>query len=86
MSNMAEDVSRSIGRLEGKMDSLIVAVGSLQGAFDTMEKGRLSVLEVKFATLHTEVTTKAKSSAALWAVAASVVSSFVAAILAKTFL
>lgn len=83
---MDTSVERSLGRVEGKLDSLIVAVGSLQGAFDALEKGRLSVLEVKFATLNTEVAATARNKAALWAVGASIISSFVAAILAKTFL
>ena len=56
---------RSIGRLEGKLDSVISLVADIKGAFEKMEKGRLSVLEISFATLKTEVEVKTRSSAVI---------------------
>ena len=59
------DVERSIGRLEGKLDTVVTIVTDLKAQFDVLEKGRLSGLEVSFATLNAEVGTRAKNTA-LW--------------------
>lgn len=69
-----------IGRLEGKLDSVVSMVGELKGSFETMEKGRLSKLEVQFATLYAELSVTARNSAAVWAVAASVIASIISAL------
>jgi hypothetical protein len=73
--------SQDIGRLEGKMDLLITMVDKLSDAFHTLESGRLSELEVKFATMATEVETKAKMSALWWALLASIVTSVTSGII-----
>lgn len=86
--NMGTDsVERSIGRLEGKLDSAILAMGGIRGEvkslrndFMHMEKGRLSKLEVGFATLETTVQIKARSSAIIWAIGASIFTSVVSGI------
>ena len=77
----------NIGRLEGKMDSVLTMISevkgdvtSLRNDFGTMEKGRLTALEVKFATLTTEITTKAKNMAIYVGIAVSIVSSVVSAV------
>lgn len=78
---MEPDMQRALGRVEGKLDSTISMLADLKAGFDQLEKGRLSRLEVQFATLSTEMASKARNWAALWAIAASIVSSVVAAIL-----
>lgn len=50
-----DDVERSIGRLEGKLDSLISTVSSLKQSFDTLEAGRLSALEKQVAQITTKI-------------------------------
>ena len=84
-----DSVERSIGRLEGKLDSVITIVGSLKEAFDSLEKGRLSKLEVAFATLETQVSLKAqdsaKSSAMIYSIVASIISSVLAAFIVWVF-
>ena len=44
-------LERSIGRLEGKLDSLIVKVDNLDKSFIKLEEGRISTLEHDFAKL-----------------------------------
>lgn len=68
-----QNQERSLGRLEGKVDSIVNMMQGMQGEvtslrndFGTMEKGRLSRLEVQFATISTEVGVKARSQA-IWA-------------------
>ena len=93
-NNMSSDsVERSIGRIEGKLDSAIVAVSqvggevkSLRDDFATMEKGRLSRLEVSFASLETTVNLKAKNTAMFWGTIMSIIASIVSAILVSFFL
>lgn len=80
------DFERSLGRVEGKLDSVISVVTDLKSSFDSLEKGRLSRLEVAFATLHTEVSVKAKNSAMWSATIISVVVSVVTAIIIKSLL
>ena len=70
------NVERSIGRLEGKIDGMVVdiqninqSMSNLKAAFDVLEQGRLSGLEVNFAALKTEVNLKASNTArntAVW--------------------
>lgn len=74
-----KNVERSIGRLEGKLDSVISLVGDLKGAFEQMEKGRLSVLEISFATLKTEIEVKARWSAMLMSMIISILVSVISA-------
>ena len=62
MENM-EQLQRSLGQLEGKMDSMISTMERMANSFDSLEKGRLSRLEVLYATLSTEVAEKAKHTA-----------------------
>ncbi len=56
---------RALGRLEGKMDSMVSSVNALASSFESLEKGRLSRLEIKVAEIVTENTAKTKSTA-LW--------------------
>ena len=51
MLNKQNGEQRSISRLEGKLDSLIIKVDDLAHAFQTLEAGRLSSLEKDFAEL-----------------------------------
>ena len=67
------NVERSIGRLEGKIDGMVMdiqnvnqSMTNLKSSFDVLEQGRLSGLEVRFATLQAEVSLKAKNTA-MWA-------------------
>lgn len=83
-----DSVGRSIGRIEGKLDAAIASIGnvasevkSLRDDFSTMEKGRLSRLEVAFATLETTASLKAKNSAVIWSALISVSTSIVSAII-----
>jgi len=50
------DVERRIGNLEGKMDLMIAGLDRLDSRFISFESGRLSTLEVKFATLTGKLT------------------------------
>ena len=74
-------IERTIGRLEGKIDSLGLTITELKNAFDSLEKGRLSTLEINFAKFYTEIHTKAKNTAmwisALVAIVVSVVSAMI---------
>ena len=74
-------LERSIGRLEGKVDLVVATITQLSSDFTTMERGRLSVLEVKVNTLQTENKDKARSTAiwvsAIVGVIVSVVSSII---------
>lgn len=58
-------IERSIGKLEGKMDMMVSSMNALSASFDSLEKGRLSRLEINFAELNTNVQDKAKNTA-LW--------------------
>lgn len=49
------NIDRSIGRLEGKMDLVLDSVTKLQGAFETLEAGRLSKVEQQVAGLIVRV-------------------------------
>lgn len=78
-------IERSFGRMEGKLDSLTTSITDLKGAivgvqndFATMEKGRLTRLEVNFATLQTETAYRAKTAAIITGIITSVLSSVVA--------
>lgn len=46
-----QNINRSIGRLEGKVDLVIGQMTKLEGAFSTLESGRLSRLETEVAGL-----------------------------------
>lgn len=63
------NLERALGRLEGKLDGMVNIVNtvsndvsSLRNDFGTMEKGRLTALEVKFASMSSESKAKAKIS------------------------
>ena len=66
-----ENFERALGRLEGKMDSMVASVNALAASFESLEKGRLSRLEIAFATLKGETTAESTSTArwtsAIWA-------------------
>lgn len=86
----AYSLERSLGRVEGKLDSVITEIGhargevkSLRDDFGSMEKGRLSTLEVRYATLETTVSLKAKNSAMVWAAVMSIAASVVAALVIR---
>jgi hypothetical protein len=50
------DINRSIGRLEGKLDSLVTSVNTLASSFKSLEEGRLSQLEREFSLLTGKIT------------------------------
>lgn len=61
----SNEFSRAIGRLEGKMDAMVASVNGLAASFDSLEKGRLSRLEISFAELNTKTKDKARTTA-MW--------------------
>ena len=81
MENNNNEFERSLGRLEGKMDSMTEVMTRLANSFDNLEKGRLSTLEINFAKFYTEINTKAKNAAfwtsAITAIFVSVVSAII---------
>lgn len=76
-----QDLERSLGRLEGKMDSMVSSMNHLASAFDNLEKGRLSTLEINFAKMQVEVFERAKSSSVWTSAIVSVIVSVVGAII-----
>ena len=79
-----ENVERSIGNLEGMMSGMLTSLSqihndlkALRDDFNTMERGRLTRLEVAFNTLQTEIEVKAKSVATYRSVLASIVAATV---------
>lgn len=70
------DFSRALGRLEGKMDSVVAAVTAISASFESLEKGRLSRLEIAFATLKgetaTESTATARWTSAIWSLGVTI--------------
>lgn len=60
-----DNLERSLGRLEGKMDSVMSTVTALAASFENLEKGRLSNLEIAFAKIQTEVSERSRSTAVL---------------------
>jgi ABC-type Fe3+ transport system permease subunit len=76
-----QDLERSLGRLEGKMDSMVASMNHLISAFDNLEKGRLSTLEINFAKMQVEVYERTKSSSLWTSAITSVIVSVIAAIL-----
>jgi hypothetical protein len=73
-------MERSLGRVEGKLDLALTAISALGASFDALEKGRLSRLEVQFATMETTLRVEAKSTATRNAVLWSLVTSSVSGI------
>lgn len=80
------NVERSIGRLEGKIDGMSVdiqninqSMTNLKAAFDTLEQGRLSGLEVNFAKLESQVRERAKITATFYASLISIIVSVISA-------
>ncbi len=86
MTNEPNGIERSIGRIEGKLDLMINTITDLKTSFDSLEKGRLTRLEVAFNTLQTEIEYKAKSVATWRALVFSIIASVISAILVATFL
>lgn len=86
--NMGTDsVERSIGVLIGKIDGVQIAVQSMGGEvkslrddFASMEKGRLSRLEVSFATLDTEVQIRSKANSMWYAAIMSCLTSIISGV------
>mgnify|MGYP001585274017 CR=1 FL=1 len=83
---MADEAStqKDIGRLEGMMAAIHSLVSetrgdvkSLRNDFMEMEKGRLSRLEVAFATVQTEVSLKARNTAVWFALVSSIAASVI---------
>ena len=77
----APDLERSLGRLEGKMDSMVASMNHLASAFDNLEKGRLSTLEINFAKMQVEVYDRAKSSSMWTSAIVSIIVTVVATII-----
>lgn len=50
------NLERALGRVEGKMDLMVTSVNNLAASFESLEKGRLSNLEIKFANLQGRIT------------------------------
>ena len=65
--NQTQEASfeRALGRLEGKMDAMVSSVNALASSFESLEKGRLSRLEIKVAEIVTETGSKSRN-VALW--------------------
>jgi len=81
------DIIFKLGEISGKLDSTgaaVISVGnevkSLRDDFNTMEKGRLTRLEVSFKSLETQVETRAKSSGFWYAIFASASASVISGI------
>lgn len=62
------ELQRSIGRLEGKMDMLVSGMQEMASSFSSLEKGRLSKLEIAFANLIGKLTIIAVVVSALMSV------------------
>lgn len=54
---------RALGRLEGKMDSMVSSVQALSASFESLEKGRLSRLEIRVAEIVTETGQRTRNTA-----------------------
>lgn len=76
-----QDLERSLGRLEGKMDSMVSSMNHLTSAFDNLEKGRLSTLEINFAKMQVEVFERAKSSSIWTSAITSVIVTVIASLI-----
>lgn len=83
MENQNNEFERSLGRLEGKMDSMTEVMTRLANSFDNLEKGRLSTLEINFAKFYTEINTKAKSIAIIYSIVSAILVSVITAFIIK---
>ena len=88
LGNGSTTSDRALGRLEGKIDGMMLLVGEvksdvnqLRTDFSEMEKGRLSRLELSFNTLKTETEYKAKQHAMIVASIASVAGSVISGVI-----
>lgn len=79
-------LERALGSLEGKMDMMVSAMNGLAASFDSLEKGRLSRLEIAFATLKAETTTEAALQSRRVAVFTSAAVSIIVAIVAAVII
>lgn len=79
------EFNRSIGRLEGKLDSMVSSVQALSSSFENLEKGRLSRLEIAFAEIKTEVNDKSRNTSFWTSAVVSVVMAVLIAFLLKQF-
>lgn len=69
------EIILKIGSMEGKLDLAINMLARLDSSFHALESGRLSKLEVDFATLHTNVASKARNQAIVISIIASIIGS-----------
>jgi len=79
------DISRAIGRLEGKVDLMVTSISNLASSFESLEKGRLSRLEIAFAELNTSVKDKARVTAIWTAGIMTIVTSIIILVITKFF-
>ena len=62
-----------IGELKGEMKNMSATILRLANAFDNLEKGRLSTLEINFAKLQTEVGERSRQTAVRTAAITSII-------------
>ncbi len=86
ISQIINNLERSIGKIEGKLDAVVAAVHEMKSSFDSLENGRLSRLEIAFATLQAETTMRAKTVAIWIASGVSIAVSLISALLTRRFL
>lgn len=79
------ELIRAIGKLEGKMDLMVNSVSNLASSFESLEKGRLSRLEIGFATLNTEVKDKARNTAVWSGAIVAIIVSVATAVIINVF-
>ena len=91
-NKMSANLERSIGRLEGKVDVVIEDIKlisdnmtALRASFDILEKGRLSNLEVSFASLQAKVQERARNTALIYSGTISFAISILSAIITRYF-
>lgn len=85
---MSANLERSIGRLEGKVDGMSVNVQNidqsmkdLRASFDTLEAGRLTGLEISFASLKAKTQAESRNTALIFAGMISLVISIISIVI-----
>ena len=81
MESINNETLKSIGRLEGKMDMLVASMSGLAQSFDNLEKGRLSRLEIAFASLQAEAKQDARHISSWTSSIISVIISVISALI-----
>ena len=83
-----DSTERTLGLLLGKIDGIHLTVTSICGEvkslrddFGTMEKGRLSKLELNLNTLETTLSAKAKNQGFWYAIFASILASVISGVI-----